>query len=76
MENKLQVHYRSKKIMLKNRSLNMSKAKSSKNNIALAGPPFDQTEFEQMIEDAEKGPFHSIQTLKEEILKWKTKYSK
>jgi len=54
----------------------MSKVKSSKTNYALPGQEMSQKEFEQMVREAEKGPFHSVQTLKEEISRWKVKHSK
>ena len=77
MENKLQVHYRSEENYVeKIAALDMSKTKPSKNNVALPGPPLDPAEFRKMIKDAEKGPFHSIRTLKEDITKWKAKRSK
>ncbi|WP_295650251.1 hypothetical protein [uncultured Mucilaginibacter sp.] len=54
----------------------MAKVKSSKINYALPGEPLSQQEMEQMIKEAENGPFHSMQSLKEKIAKWKEKYSK
>jgi hypothetical protein len=57
-------------------ALNMGKVKSSKNDYVLPGEPLTQKEFERMIRDAEKGPFYSLQTLKDEISKWKAKHSK
>jgi hypothetical protein len=54
----------------------MTKVKSSKTNYALPGREMDQKELEQMINEAQKGPFHSVQSLKEEISKWKAKHSK
>jgi hypothetical protein len=36
----------------------------------------DQQEFEQMVKDAEDGNFHSMKAVKEEVEKWKAKYSK
>lgn len=57
-------------------ALVMSNFKSSKNDPVLQGRPMNQKEFEQMIRDAGKGPFHSLQTLKDEISKWKAKQSK
>ncbi len=54
----------------------MSKTKVDKINYALPGEPMDQQEFEQMIKKAEKGPFHSINEVKAELAKWKTRHSK
>jgi hypothetical protein len=54
----------------------MGKIKSDKINYAIPGDPISQQEFEQIIKKAEKGPFHSIDTLKANLAKWKAKYSK
>jgi hypothetical protein len=54
----------------------MGKTKSDKVNYAIPGDAINQQEFEQMIKKAEKGPFHSIDTLKANLAKWKAKYSK
>ncbi len=54
----------------------MGKIKSDKINYAIPGDAISQQEFEQMIKKAEKGPFHSIDTLKANLAKWKAKYSK
>ena len=54
----------------------MGKIKSEKINYAIPGDATDQQEFEQMIRKAEKGPFHTIKTVKTELEKWKAKYSK
>ena len=43
---------------------------------AVPGEAMSQEEFELMIKKAEKGPFHSIQKLKDELAKWKAKHSK
>lgn len=56
--------------------LNMSKTKASKTNYAIPGKPMEQHEFEQMVKDAESGNFHSVKTVREEMEKWKAKYSK
>jgi hypothetical protein len=54
----------------------MSKIKSAKTNYAIPGDAMDQREFEAMIRKAENGPFHTMKTVKAELAKWKTKYSK
>jgi hypothetical protein len=54
----------------------MSKIKSAKINFAFPGDAMDQQEFEQMIKKAENGPFHTIKKVKNELAKWKAKYSK
>jgi len=54
----------------------MGKIKSAKINYAIPGEAMNQQEFEHMIKKAEKGAFHSIDTLKAELAKWKAKYSK
>ncbi len=37
------------------------------------GKPMTSNQFEDMVAQAEKGPFYPIETLKKEILKWKAK---
>jgi hypothetical protein len=54
----------------------MSKIKSAKINYAIPGDAMDQKELELMIKKAEKGPFHSMNAVKNEMAKWKAKYSK
>ena len=54
----------------------MGKIKSAKINYSIPGDVMDQQEFEQMIKKAEKGPFHSMNTVKAELAKWKAKHSK
>jgi hypothetical protein len=54
----------------------MGKVKSSNINYAIPGNPMDQQEFEQMIREAEKGPFYTVKEVKAEMVKWKAKYSK
>lgn len=56
--------------------LDMGKIKSAKVNYSIPGDPMDQQEFEQMIKKAEMGPFHSMKTVRNELAKWKAKYSK
>jgi predicted transcriptional regulator len=51
----------------------MDKAKT---NYAIPGESMSQEEFEKMIAEAEKGPFHTIKEVKAEVSKWKVKYSK
>jgi hypothetical protein len=53
----------------------MGKIKSDKINYVIPGGAISQQEFEHMIEKAEKGPFYSIDTLKDNLTKWKAKYS-
>jgi Txe/YoeB family toxin of Txe-Axe toxin-antitoxin module len=50
----------------------MAKIKST--NYALPGDAMSQQEFEQMIKNAENGPFHSIEQVKPKLKKLKTKY--
>jgi len=52
----------------------MGKIKTQKVNYATPGDPMSQQEFEQMIRDAEKGPFYSVKEVKAEMAKWKAKY--
>lgn len=54
----------------------MGKIKSSKTNYSIPGPAMSQKEFDEMIREAQKGPFYSVPLLKEEIAKWKAKHSK
>jgi len=54
----------------------MSKIQPAKVNYAIPGNAMAQKEFEEMIHKAEKGPFHSIKTVKNELEKWKARYSK
>ena len=54
----------------------MRKIKSTKINYSKPAGIMDQQEFEQMIKNAETGPFHSMKTVKNELAKWKAKYSK
>jgi hypothetical protein len=56
--------------------LSMGKIKSAKINYAIPGDTMDQKEYEQMIKKAENGPFHTIKAVKNELAKWKVKYSK
>jgi hypothetical protein len=49
----------------------MAKIKSDKINYVM-----DQQESEKMIKKAENGPFHSMKAVKNELAKWKAKYSK
>jgi len=62
--------------LIKNVFLNMGKVKTAKVNYATPGEPMTQEEFEKMIAEAEKGPFHTIKDVKAEVAKWKVKYSK
>jgi len=54
----------------------MGKIKSAIVNYAIPGNGMTQKEFEEMIHKAEKGPFHSMKTVKDELEKWKARYSK
>jgi len=54
----------------------MRKIKSSKVNYSNPGVTINQQEFEQMIKKAETEPFHSMEKVKNELVKWKSKYSK
>jgi len=54
----------------------MGKVKSAKTNYAAPGKAMNQHEFELMIKEAENSTFHSIKTVKEELGKWKSRYSK
>jgi hypothetical protein len=54
----------------------MGKIKSDKVNYATPGEPMSEQEFKKMINEAEKGPFHSLDTVKAELEKWKLKYAK
>ena len=54
----------------------MRKIKSTKVNYSNPVGTMNQQEFEQMIKKAETGPFHSIEKVKNELVKWKSKYSK
>lgn len=49
----------------------MGKIKTAKITYAGPGDATDQQEFEQMIKKAEEGPFHTMQTVKNELAKWK-----
>jgi len=51
----------------------MVKIKSPKTNYAIPGNPMDQQEFDQMIRDAEKGPFYTVAEVKAEMAKWKAR---
>jgi len=53
----------------------MGKIKTQKVNYAIPGDPMTQQQFEQMISDAEKGPFYTVEEVKAEMAKWKAKYS-
>jgi hypothetical protein len=53
----------------------MGKIKSQKVNYAIPGEPMSQQEFEQMIGEAEKGPFYTVKEVKTELAKWKSKYA-
>ena len=53
----------------------MGKVKSSNINYAIPGSSMGQQEFEQMIREAENGPFYTVQEVKAELAKWKAKYA-
>ena len=49
----------------------------NKRNLAIPGDPMTQSEFEALIKEAEKGPFKSIDNLKEDVIAlWQKKYGK
>ncbi len=49
----------------------------NKRNLAIPGEPMNQSEFEALIKEAEKGPFKSLDNLKADTLAvWKKKYGK
>jgi len=54
----------------------LDKIKSKKINYAVPGPAMSQQEFEQMIKEAEKGPFHTVEQVEAEMAKWIAKHSK
>ena len=54
----------------------MGKIKSAKTNYAIPGDAMSQQEFEQVIQKAEAGSFHTIPSVKAELAKWKAKYAK
>ncbi|HWZ15084.1 MAG TPA: hypothetical protein VNW95_07570 [Mucilaginibacter sp.] len=54
----------------------MGKIKSAKINYAVPGEAMDQKDFEKMVSEAEKGPFHTLKALRSELAKWKSRYSK
>ncbi|MCF2490460.1 hypothetical protein [Dyadobacter sp. CY347] len=54
----------------------MGKTKTSKKNLIISGAPLSDDEFKNMIRDAEKGPFFSMQETTQIIAKWKSKYAK
>jgi hypothetical protein len=54
----------------------MAKLKTDNKNYALPGLPMTQQELELMVQEAEKGPFHSLDKVKETISKWKSKHAK
>jgi hypothetical protein len=55
----------------------MNKIKiSKKTTLTIPGAPLSSEEFKSMIQEAEKGPFYSMQHTTQLIDKWKTKYAK
>lgn len=55
------------------------KTKSSnpqKRNLAVPGDPMSEGEFLQLIKDAEKGPFISLEDFKKEVQGWISKAEK
>ncbi|MCE7073460.1 hypothetical protein LZG74_24325 [Dyadobacter sp. CY327] len=54
----------------------MGKIKTSKKNLVISGAPLSDEAFKDMIRDAEKGPFFSMQETTQIIAKWKSKYAK
>jgi hypothetical protein len=51
----------------------MGEFETDNKNFALPGLPMTQQELELMVQEAEKGPFHSLDKVKETIDKWKSK---
>ena len=48
-----------------------------KRNLAIPGEPMSQLEFVDLIKEAEKGPFKTMDNFTEDILAlWKKKYGK
>ena len=43
-----------------------------KRNLAIAGEPMSQEEFVDLIKEAEKGPFYSLEEIKAKVDLWKT----
>lgn len=41
-----------------------------KRNLAVPGEPMTEEEFHQLIKDAEKGPFISMEDFKKEVQEW------
>ena len=54
----------------------MGKVKTDKINYAIPGEPMSQRELDDMIKKAENGNFLTIPQVKDEVAKWKLKYSK
>ena len=54
----------------------MDKVKVVKADYAHPGDAMDQQEFEKMIKEAEKGPFHSLKIVEEKLAKWKARHLK
>ncbi len=54
----------------------MAKLKTDIKNYALPGLPMTQQELELMIQEADKGPFHTLEKVKATINKWKLKHAK
>lgn len=54
----------------------MGKVKANKVNYAVPGKPMEEQELQQMIQEAEKGNFHSMQAVKQKLTEWKSKYVK
>ncbi|GAC1305343.1 MAG: hypothetical protein NVSMB24_14090 [Mucilaginibacter sp.] len=46
----------------------MGKIKSAKINYAVPGEAMDQKDFEKMVREAEKGPFHTLKALKKSLI--------
>ena len=56
--------------------MNKGKIKSTEINYGTPSDAMDTQEFERMIKKAESGRFHSMDTVKIELTKWKLKHSK
>ena len=56
--------------------MNKGKNKSIEINYGAPGDAMDAQEFKRMIKKAESGLFHSMKTVKNELVKSKTKHSR
>jgi hypothetical protein len=61
---------------IKGKNLLMKKREPTIIGYTTSGKPLDELELADMIRVAEAGKFHSIETVKVELEKWKIKYKK